>query len=193
MKRFAIVAGLLFGLGIAAIPVKAAELLLTADEPELTPAQQAARDATREQLRADLQKWGSEIHVDFRQSDKNPYNFVGSQTQSLKNAQSLEIVISVTKSETLGFRIYPHYAGGYVNLDKAKDPTAFAHQLLQFSDTNFMFWGADDTNDVFSGYTITLESGFPDEALHVVLTSIANTDKFFGQMRPAVDGTALVP
>jgi hypothetical protein len=63
-------------------------------------------------------------------------------------------------------------------------------ELLYLSDQNFLFWGADDTGDVFSGYTVTLESGFPRDALVTVLRSIHNTDKFVGQLRPFIDGTA---
>jgi hypothetical protein len=62
-------------------------------------------------------------------------------------------------------------------------------KLLWFSDDNFLFWGADDTSDVFSGYTITLESGFPQDAIVIVLRSIRNTDKFVGELRPFIDGT----
>jgi hypothetical protein len=61
-------------------------------------------------------------------------------------------------------------------------------QLLRLSDKNFLYWGADESGDIFTGYTFTLESGFPDEAIRVVLRSIANTDKFIGEMRQAIDG-----
>ncbi len=63
-------------------------------------------------------------------------------------------------------------------------------QLLQFTDRNFLFWGADDTYDVFAGYSFTLESGFPAEALKVVLGSISNLDGFVGSLKPFIDGTA---
>ncbi len=69
--------------------------------------------------------------------------------------------MSVTKSDTIGFRIYPHYKGGYINLGKARDTNGLMRKLLYYSDQNFLFWGADDTADVFCGYTVTLESGFP--------------------------------
>jgi hypothetical protein len=42
---------------------------------------------------------------------------------------------------------------------------------------------------VFTGYTFTLESGFPDEAIKIVLSSIKNSDQFVGEMRPSIDGT----
>jgi hypothetical protein len=151
---------------------------------------QASRDQTREQLRAVLQTEGLKIGVAFRQSDKNPYNFVGQMTDGLKNAQSLEIVVSISKRDTIGFRIYPHYKGGYINLGKVSDPAGFAHRLLYLSDQNFLFWGVDDESDSFSGYTITLESGFPKEAVATVLASIHNTDLFVGQLRPMIDGSA---
>ena len=150
---------------------------------------EAARNRTRESLAALLERAGPRINVAFRQSTKNPYNYVGSLTQGLVNAESLEIVISVTKSGTIGFRVYPHYKNGYININKVKNSDGVMRKLLWFSDQNFLFWGADDDGDIFSGYTVTLESGFPDEAIVIVLRSIPNTDKFIGQMRPNIDGT----
>jgi hypothetical protein len=61
-------------------------------------------------------------------------------------------------------------------------------KLLQYNDNNFLFFGADDTNDVFAGYTFTLESGFPNEAITIVLRSLRNQDKYVGEMRPLIDG-----
>jgi hypothetical protein len=150
---------------------------------------QTDRDATRESVRQVLESGGqrSDVNVTFRQSTKNPYNFTGSMTTGLKNADSLEIVVSVTKSDTIGFRIYPHYKRGYINLGKAGDANGLMRKLLYYSDQNFLFWGADDTADVFCGYTVTLESGFPSDAIVVVLRSIKNTDKFVGEMRPFID------
>jgi hypothetical protein len=147
------------------------------------------RDKTREQLRATLADGSTLIGTSFRQSERNPYNFVGSYTRNLKNAQSLEIVISVTKSETIGFRVYPHYNGGYINTQKVQNNVALMSKLLSFTDQNFLFWGADETNDVFSGYTVTLESGYPEEAIRIVLRSIPNTDRFVGELRPFIDGS----
>ena len=153
--------------------------------------QDAARDATRESLRQVLGTAGSrsDVNVTFRQSTKNAYNFVGEMKAGMANSEYLEIVISVTKSNTIGFRVYPHYRNGYINLGKARDANALMRKLLYLSDQNFLFWGADDTADVFCGYTITLESGFPQDAIVIVLRSIRNTDKFVGQMRPFIDGS----
>jgi hypothetical protein len=157
----------------------------------LASAQDSARDTTREQLRQVLADAGqrSDVNVDFRQSTKNPYNFVGVMRSGLVNSDELEIVISVTASNTIGFRIYPHYKSRYINLGRARDGEGLMRKLLWFSDDNFLFWGADDTSDVFSGYTITLESGFPQDAIVIVLRSIRNTDKFVGELRPFIDGT----
>ncbi len=156
-------------------------------------AQQSQRDATREKVRQVLDMAGprSDVNVAFRQSTKNPYNFVGSMT-GLRNADSLEIVVSVTKTDTIGFRIYPHYKSAYINLGRARDTNGLMRKLLYYSDQNFLFWGADDSADIFCGYTVTLESGFPQDAVVVILRSIRNTDKFVGELRPFVDGTSPV-
>lgn len=153
----------------------------TADDP--------ARVATRQQLTELLDRVGPEVNMSFRQSDKQPFNFIGTLQSGLSNASMFEVVVSVTRDQTIGFRIYPHYAGGYINLQRAQDGTALMKQLLHLTNHNFLFWGADDEDDVFAGYTFTLESGFPGESLRIVLRSIANLDRFVGELRPAIDGT----
>jgi hypothetical protein len=148
---------------------------------------EAVRNRTREQLATLLEKAGPDLEVAFSQSKKQPFNYVGTLREGLVNAESLEIVISVTPKETIGFRIYPHYKGGYINVDKAKDRAGLMRLLLRLSDRAFLFWGADETGDIFTGYTFTLESGFPEEAIKIVLRSIVNSDKFVGEMRPFID------
>jgi hypothetical protein len=148
----------------------------------------AARVKTREQLSALLDRAGPKINVSFRQSQKQPFNFVGVMKEGLTNADGLEIVIGVTAKQTISFRIYPHYKGAYINVDKARNSLSLARQLLRLSDQAFLYWGMDDTSDVFAGYTFTLESGFPEEAITIVLRSIVNLDKFVGDMKAAVDG-----
>jgi len=69
----------------------------------------------------------------------------------LTYANSMEIVIGVTADQTIGFRIYPHYKSAYLNVDKAKNSAALMRQLLRYSDKNFLFWGIDDSADVFAG------------------------------------------
>jgi hypothetical protein len=160
--------------------------------PQTAQEKQASRDATREKLRKLLEVAGArkDVNVSFHQSEKQPYNFVGVMSTGLTNTDSLEIVVGVTTNETVGFRIYPHYKGGYVNVDKAKNSPGLMRKLLFLSDRNFLYWGMDESGDVFSGYTFTLESGFPEEAMTIVLRSIRNTDGFVGEMRPMIDGTS---
>ena len=150
----------------------------------------AARIRTREQLEAVLEKVGTEMSVAFKQNQKRPFEYVGVLKAGLVNTESFEIVISVTESDTIGFRIYPHYNKGYINLDKVKDRAGLMRLLLRLSDRAFLFWGADESGDIFTGYTFTLESGFPQEAIRIVLRSIVNSDKFVGEMRPFIDGTS---
>ena len=148
---------------------------------------EANRVRTREMLAQLLEKAGPELKVFFNRSEKQPFNYVGSLKAGLVNADSFEIVISVTADETVGFRIYPHYKDGYINVDKARNSTALMKLLLRLSDRAFLFWGADEAGDIFTGYTFTLESGFPEEAISIVLRSIVNSDKFIGEMRPILD------
>jgi hypothetical protein len=150
----------------------------------------AVRNRTRERLAQLLEKSGPGINVTFRQSEKQPYNYVGILRTGLVNSDSFEIVVSVTSKETIGFRVYPHYNKGYINVDRAKDIPALMRLLLRLSDRAFLFWGADESGDVFTGYTFTLESGFPDEAINIVLKSIVNSDKFVGELRPFIDGSS---
>jgi hypothetical protein len=152
---------------------------------------EAARVATRDKLGQLLAASGPKkgIEISFRQSEKQPFNFVGVKRGGLNNAEAFEVVVGVSDDDTIGFRIYPYYKGGYVNVDKARNGAGLMRKLLNLSDHNFLFWGADDTGDVFSGYTFTLESGFPDKAVEIVLYSIAPLDQYVGQMRPFIDGS----
>jgi hypothetical protein len=151
-------------------------------EPEVD-----ARNRTRELLGKLLDKAGPTINVVFSQSEKQPYNYVGTLKTGLVNTESFEIVVSVTPKDTIGFRVYPHYKGAYINVDKVGDRAALMRLLLRLSDRAFLFWGADETGDIFTGYTFTLESGFPEEAINIVLRSIVNSDKFLGEMKPMLD------
>jgi hypothetical protein len=152
----------------------------------------AKRIATRDRLRKLLEVAGQEkgINIPFRLSDKNEFNFIGVKRDGLNNADFFEIVIGVSDKDTIQFRVYPHYKNTYINIDKARNGFGLARLLLNYSDRNFLYWGADDTLDVFAGYTFTLESGFPEEAIKVVLYSIQPLDQFVGEMRPFVDGTS---
>jgi hypothetical protein len=162
--------------------------------PALTQTQadnDAARVANREKLRQVLFASGPKkgIEFAFRQSDKQPFNFVAVKHGGFVNAEGFEVVVGVSNDQTIGFRIYPYYKGSYINIDKARNGTGLARKLLNLSDHNFLFWGADDGGDVFAGYTFTLESGFPDKAIEIILYSIAPLDKYIGEMRPFIDGS----
>jgi hypothetical protein len=190
MKRiFAIVLFVFTTLSLSAVclPTRAAGAMTPVHSQ---PDDEAVRNRTRQRLGELLEKAGPDIKVSFTQSQKQPYNYVGSLTTGLVNAESFEIVISVTPKDTIGFRVYPHYNKGYINVDKVKDRPSLMRLLLRLSDRAFLFWGADETGDIFTGYTFTLESGFPDEAIKIVLRSIVNSDKFIGEMRPFIDGTS---
>ena len=151
-------------------------------------AKEAGRIRTRELLAQLLAKVGPEVNISFVQSQKVPFNYIGTLRQGLAHAESFEVVVSVTANDTIGFRIYPHYKSNYINVDKARSPSSLMRQLLGLSDRAFLFWGADETGDVFTGYTFTLESGFPAEAISIVLRSIVNSDKFIGELLPILEG-----
>ena len=176
MQRIAIIS--LFILAIAA-----------ATSAQTPPDKEAGRVRTREQLAQLLTKVGPDINIAFSQSQKQPFNYIGVLKQGLAQAESFEVVVSVTANDTIGFRIYPHYKNDYINVDKVRNPSSLMRQLLRLSDRAFLFWGADETGDIFTGYTFTLESGFPEDAIKIVLRSIVNSDKFIGELRPAIDGT----
>jgi hypothetical protein len=154
-------------------------------EPDMT----GLREKTRERLNALLQRLGPDMNVSFKPSAKSQFVFTGVLRDGLKNADQFEIVISVSTADTIGFRIFPHYKGAYINIDKVKNSPQLLRKLARLNDTTFLFWGADDSGDVFTGYTFTLESGFPDKAIEIVLSSIKNSDQFVGELRPSVDGT----
>ena len=77
----------------------------------------------------------------------------------------------------------------YVNIDKVRNSPQLLRKLVQLNEGSFLFWGADEAGDIFTGYTFTLESGFPDEAIKIVLSNIKIADKVLGQLRPSIDGT----
>ena len=153
----------------------------------------AARIRTRELVGQLLEKEGPVVHITFRQSEKQPFNFIGLLKEGVTQAESFEIVVGVTPNQTIGFRIYPRFKNGYINVDTVKNSAGLMRQLLRLSDRAFLFWGVDPSGDIFTGYTFTLESGFPEESIKIVLRSIVNSDKFIGEMKPMIDGSAAPP
>ncbi len=188
MKRITVPAVLIF---LLAASVAAAAQPAHQSQPATTTApttqETASRDATREKLRTVLNSEGPKVNIAFKQSDKNPYNFVGIMSTGLTNADSFEVVVSVSAQDTIHFRVYPHYKGAYLNLDKASNSPGLMRQMLRFGDKNFLYWGADDTFDIFAGYNFTLESGFPEASIRIVLNSIKNLDQYVGEMKGSID------
>src|SRR5438045_2494334 len=82
-----------------------------------------SRDVTRDKLGRLLTTVGQrkEINVEFKQSTSSPYVFSGVMRDGLKNCDSLEIVILVTKDATIAFEVFPHFTGAYVNVTMAKN------------------------------------------------------------------------
>lgn len=188
MKRITVPATFVFLLAVSTAAV-AQPAHQTQPTTRTTPTSQetASRDANREKLRTLLNATGPKINVAFKQSDRQPYNFVGIMNTGLTNAEGFEIVIGVSSNDTISFRVFPHYKGAYINVDKVRDSAALMRQMVRLSDNNFLFWGADHTFDIFAGYTFTLESGFPDAAIRVVLNSIKNLDQYVGEMKSSID------
>jgi hypothetical protein len=144
---------------------------------------EAARNATREKVRAALNEVGPKIGVSFRQSDRQPFNFVGSLTDGLTNASSMEILVMIGHQDIVTIQIYPHTAsGGYINVDKAVNGAGLMRKLLSYNDGGFFYWGIDDVYDCFAAFTITLESGFPNEVVDIVMRSVPLLDKKVGEI-----------
>lgn len=141
------------------------------------------RATNRERMRSALQVVGPKIGVQFRQSDRQPWNFIGSLETGLKNAQSFEILVMIGTRDVITVQAYPHLpGGGYINLERSNNSLELARKLLNFNDGGFFAWGADDVNDVFAAFTFTLESGFPSEAVDIVMRSVPLLDSKVGEL-----------
>lgn len=150
-----------------------------------------ARIQTREQLKQVLAREGPALHVNFQQSQTDPFYVFGFLNTGLAYAEWLEIVVSIDHNLTIAFRIYPHYKGSYINVDKVKDKAGLMRQLLLLNRDGFFHWGIDSSGDVFARYNFTLESGFPAESIRIVLLSIPNNDQTIGKMVPMIEGGGL--
>jgi hypothetical protein len=107
---------------------------------------------------------------------------VGYFDKGLNHASRFQIIITITDKATIWFRVYPLWSGDYINIDEASDPNGLMRKLLRDSYHNFFFWGVDDDSDVFAGYEFTLESGFPEEAIKVVIRSVPLIDGSVGEL-----------
>jgi hypothetical protein len=144
-----------------------------------------AMTRTRNQLDSLLNAYGSTLKMRFyRSSDNDPFQIEGIFDQNLRYSSQFELQFNVTPQNTIGVRVYPNWYDEHerINIDRVFDGNSLARQLLHFSASSFFAWGVDDASDVFARFTFTLESGFPDEAIKVVLRSIPLLDESVGEM-----------
>jgi len=142
----------------------------------------SVQTVTRTKLEALLAAYGPAQETRWHRSQNNPFAMVGYFDKGLTYASQFEIIITITDKATIWFRVYPHWDGGYFNVDSASDVSGLMHKLLRDSYHNFFFWGADDALDIFAGYEFTLESGFPEEAIKVVIRSVPLIDGSVGEL-----------
>jgi hypothetical protein len=142
---------------------------------------------TREKLEALLSTYPPAQAMRFHRSTTEPFNLVGNVTSGLTYASSFEVVITVTPKQTIAFRAYPHYEGSYINIRRVRNPSGFMQHMLEHAYHDFFFLGADGALDVFAGYNIALESGFPEAAIRVVISSIALQDQTIGELRDWIE------
>jgi hypothetical protein len=144
----------------------------------------ALREGTRTKVQRFLEKAGkhADVNIVFREHPKEHFVFTGRKADGITVSDFLEVVITVAPDRVISLRVYPHYKGGYVNIDERADGPDLMRRMLVANDRTFLYWGADDAGDVFSGFTFTLESGFPEESLMAVLRSAGQTDRLLGEL-----------
>lgn len=142
----------------------------------------AARRKTFDQLWALVHPYGSSLHYRVHGMQHDPFTIEAFYDKDLRFTPRFEVYISVTRQQTIQFRIYPQLSGQHLNLDSLSQADSLMQKVLRLSDKGFFFWAADENLDVFAGYTFTLESGFPDEAIKEVLRSIPLLDSSVGQL-----------
>lgn len=142
------------------------------------------REATRARLEALLGTYAKTLGMRWSRNAKEPFNIVAYYDRDLRYTARFEVVMSITRQNTIGFRAYPV---PYLNIDDARDPSGLMRKMLRLSEQNFLFWAADGSQDIYAGFTITLESGFPEEAIKIVLQSIPLVDRDVGLLLAFVD------
>jgi hypothetical protein len=90
----------------------------------------AERDAQREQLRQLLTSSAARTNIEFRQGEKNPYNFIGYLHAKVVTCDYIEVVVGVSENNTIRISAYPHLDGHYINLSDARNDAAFMRRLL---------------------------------------------------------------
>lgn len=155
---------------------------------QTNPAAVRAMTLTRDRLDSLLHAYGSTLKMKFyRSSDNDPFQIEGTFDKGLRYASRFELQFNVTAENTIGVRVYPNLYNERINIDDARDRNALALQLLHFSARSFFSWGLDDESNVFARFTFTLESGFPEEAIKIVLRSIPLLDDSVGEMNRLID------
>ena len=149
---------------------------------------QDTRDQTRRKLGQLLDGLGPKVNMTFRQHKETEWTYVGVLSSRLIYADRMEVYLLVTDQDEIRFQVFPLYKEKYINLDKVKDTGGLMRRMLGANLQGFFYWGADRQNDIFAGYTITLESGFPAEAIEIVLKSVLNLDKLVGEFRQFIEG-----
>lgn len=144
----------------------------------------AVRRQTFDRLWAVVHPYGSSLHYRVYGMQHDPFTIEAFYDKDLRYTPRFEVYISVTRQQTIQFRIYPQLSGQHINLDSLSQPDSVMQKVLRFSDRGFFFWAADENLDLFAGYTFTLESGFPDEAVKEVLRSIPLLDSSVGELVP---------
>jgi hypothetical protein len=165
-----------------------ATICILQSAPVFTKQAQDSRDQTRRKLGQLLDAVGPKVNITFRQHKETEWTYVGVLSSRLIYSDRMEVYLLVTDQDEIRFQVFPVYKDKFINLDKVKDGGGLMRRMLGLNLHGFLYWGADRENDVFAGYTITLESGFPAEAIEVVLKSILNLDKTVGELRPFIDG-----
>jgi hypothetical protein len=138
---------------------------------------------TRDRLDSLLHAYGSTLKMKFfRSADNDPFQIEGVLDKGLHYESRFELQFNVTPQNTIGLRVYPTLYNERIDIDAARDSKGLALELLHFSARSFFSWGVDDDSNVFARFTFTLESGFPDEAIKIVLRSIPLLDDSVGEM-----------
>ena len=141
--------------------------------------------ATRDKLQALFATYGPARDIRWYRSN-DPFVFAGFLDKGLAHTPRFEVYVAVTQRKTIWIRVYPQF-GDHINLDNVRDPNGLMQKLLRLSYRDFFFWGANDALDVFAGFQFTLESGFPEEAIKVVMRSIPLIDQSVGELVPFIE------
>jgi hypothetical protein len=102
------------------------------------PNTDVVRAATRQKLHALLDTYAPAREMRWYRS-KDPFGIEGFCDKDLRYTPRFEIIISITRQQTISVRVYPHWTGGYMNIDRARDPNGLMQRLLRFTDQDLFF------------------------------------------------------